>query len=143
MNISQPQRPRLRVHDENMPPPLLPGKTLHQRTKSVPAFSSMQNGVSKIVQAAGIMPTKKILGEVNANQRLLQPAKDDSIIGKKVITEDIMKLAGICGGRPDWRKYRSVRAKSVFGEQMAEYRLGGYKEGAEAVSRIRPRQTSP
>ncbi len=72
----QPQRPRLRVNDENMPPPALPGKTLHQRTKSTPALSSL-------VQAAAVKATqKKILGEANANMRLARPAKDDSEIGK-------------------------------------------------------------
>ncbi|KAK4553930.1 B-type cyclin [Recurvomyces mirabilis] len=71
---AKPQRPRaLKVHDENMPPPALPGKTLHQRTKSTPAFSTlMQAGA---VKAAN----KKILGEVNANQKMV---RDDSEVGK-------------------------------------------------------------
>ncbi|KAK5118926.1 hypothetical protein LTR62_000137 [Meristemomyces frigidus] len=76
---AKPQRPRvLKVHDENMPPPSLvngsiPGKTLHQRTKSTPAFSTlMQAGA---VKAAN----KRILGEVNANQRIV---RDDSEVGK-------------------------------------------------------------
>ncbi|KAK6429886.1 B-type cyclin, partial [Oleoguttula sp. CCFEE 5521] len=74
-----PQRPRaLRVHDENMPPPALNAagnaKTLHQRTKSVPAFATFDN-----VKAAN----KKVLGEANANVKLTQPAKDDSALDKK------------------------------------------------------------
>ncbi|KAF2486265.1 cyclin-like protein [Neohortaea acidophila] len=79
---AQPQRPRaLRVHDENMPPPAthitgMPGKTLHHRTKSTPALSSLLQAGA--VKAAN----KKVLGEVNANVRLLQPAKDDSEVGK-------------------------------------------------------------
>ena len=78
--LHQPQRPRLRVHDENMPPPALPGampgKTLHQRTKSTPALSSL-------LQAGAIKAAnKKVLGEVNTNVRLTQPSKDDSEVGK-------------------------------------------------------------
>ena len=54
----------------------MPGKTLHQRTKSTPALSTL-------LQAGAIKAAnKKVLGEVNANIKVLQPAKDDSEIGK-------------------------------------------------------------
>ncbi|KAK3115474.1 B-type cyclin [Teratosphaeriaceae sp. CCFEE 6253] len=76
----QPQRPRaVKVHDENMPPPAVimngvaPGKTLHQRTKSTPSFGSLLQAGA--VKAAN----KKILGEVNANIRVI---RDDSEVGK-------------------------------------------------------------
>ena len=77
----QPQRPRaIKVHDENMPPPglaangtALPGKTLHQRTKSTPAFSTLLQAGA--VKAAN----KKVLGEVTANIKII---KDDSEVGK-------------------------------------------------------------
>ncbi|KAK6408738.1 B-type cyclin, partial [Oleoguttula sp. CCFEE 5521] len=49
-------------------------KTLHQRTKSVPAFATFDN-----VKAAN----KKVLGEANANVKLTQPSKDDSALDKK------------------------------------------------------------
>jgi hypothetical protein len=54
----------------------MPGKTLHQRTKSTPALSTlMQAGAIKAAN-------KKVLGEANVNARLTQPAKDDSEVGK-------------------------------------------------------------
>ncbi|KAK5136976.1 hypothetical protein LTR08_001483 [Meristemomyces frigidus] len=68
---AKPQRPRaLRVHDENMYPPAIangaaPGKTLHQRNKSMSAFPKAAS--------------KKVLGEVNANVKLI---KDDMEVGK-------------------------------------------------------------
>lgn len=67
---SQPQRPAsraVRLNDENMHPSQptgLPGKTLHQRTKS----------------ASNINLKKHILGESNPNSKLVH--KDDSEIGK-------------------------------------------------------------
>ena len=69
----------------------MPGKSLHQRTKSTPALSSL-------VQAAAIKATqKKILGEVNTNIKVTQPAKDDSEVGKaspgKLANSDILKPA--------------------------------------------------
>ncbi|RMY88310.1 hypothetical protein D0862_10469 [Hortaea werneckii] len=76
---AQPQRPRaLRVHDENaQPPPVTgnvpPGKTLHHRTKSTPAFSTLLQAGA--VRAA----SKKVLGEANANLKIV---RDDSEIGK-------------------------------------------------------------
>ncbi|WPG99855.1 Hypothetical protein R9X50_00267500 [Acrodontium crateriforme] len=93
---AKPQRPRaLRIHDENMPPAavsnILPGKTLHHRNKSTPALSSLlQVGAIKAAN-------KKVLGEVNANTRAAQLAKDDSEIGKvspgKYMAAEPMKLA--------------------------------------------------
>lgn len=72
-----------------MPPPALPGKTLHQRTKSTPAFSTLLQAGA--VKAAN----KKVLGEVNANSRILQSAKDDSEVGKaspgKISLQDTVK----------------------------------------------------
>ena len=66
-----------------------PGKTLHQRTKSTPAFSSLLQAGA--VKAAN----KKVLGEVNANIRIAQPAKDDSEVGKaspgKISTQEPVK----------------------------------------------------
>lgn len=64
-----------------MPPPALsgtamPNKTLHHRNKSSPALSSLLQAGA--VKAAN----KKVLGEVSANTRVLQPAKDDSEVGK-------------------------------------------------------------
>ncbi|RMZ00430.1 hypothetical protein D0860_07990 [Hortaea werneckii] len=73
------KRPRaLRVHDENaQPPPVTgnvpPGKTLHHRTKSTPAFSTLLQAGA--VRAA----SKKVLGEANANLKIV---RDDSEIGK-------------------------------------------------------------
>ena len=78
-----------------MPPPAisgaLPGNTLHQRTKSTPAFSTLlQAGAVKVAN-------KKVLGEVNSNIRITQAAKDDSVVGTaspgKINAQDIMKSA--------------------------------------------------
>ncbi|KAM0722675.1 hypothetical protein Q7P37_002116 [Cladosporium fusiforme] len=91
---SQPLRSRaLRIHDENMLPPqavngALPGKTLHQRTKSVPAFSTLYQ--ADAIKAAN----KKVLGEANANLKIIQPAKDDSALDKKG-GADIVKPAAV------------------------------------------------
>ena len=66
------------MHHENVPPSAIangvaPGKTLHQRTKSTPAFSTLLQAGA--VKAAN----KKVLGEVNANIKLI---RDDSEVGK-------------------------------------------------------------
>ncbi|KAK0260827.1 B-type cyclin [Friedmanniomyces endolithicus] len=101
---AKPQRPRaLKVHDENMPPPTIisgnaPGKTLHQRTRSTPAFGSLlQEGA---VKAAN----KKVLGEVNANIRLI---RDDSEVGKaspgKIVMHEPVKPAPAAFARPATR----------------------------------------
>jgi len=90
----------LRVHDENMPPPALPGKTLHQRTKSTPAFSTLLQ--ANAVKAAN----KKVLGEVNANTKVARAARDDSDIGKaspgKMAAQELAKpaAAAIAFARP-------------------------------------------
>nr|POF18648.1 g2/mitotic-specific cyclin-4 [Quercus suber] len=55
----------------------LTGKTLHQRTKSVPAFSSILPGGVRAAAAA-----KRVLGEANTNTRFLKRATDDSEIQK-------------------------------------------------------------
>ena len=70
----------MRVHDENMAPPVVNNgavKTLHQRTKSVPAFNTLYQ--ADAVKAAN----KKVLGDANTNLRLAQPSKDDSALDKK------------------------------------------------------------
>jgi len=54
-------------------------KTLHQRTKSVPAFSTLYQ--ADAIKAAN----KKVLGDANTNLRITQPAKDDSALDKKIL----------------------------------------------------------
>ena len=79
---SQPLRSRaIRVHDENMVPQAANGavKTLHQRTKSVPAFSTLYQ--ADAIKAAN----KKVLGDANTNIKIAQPAKDDSALDKKIL----------------------------------------------------------
>lgn len=119
LSLRQPQRPRaLRVHDENMPPPSLNGvalgKTLHQRTKSTPALSSL-------LQADAIKAVnKKVLGEVNANIRLAQVVRDDSEIGKaspgKIsLVQEPMKPAAAVLARP---ATRPLAQKSLSAQNM-------------------------
>jgi G2/mitotic-specific cyclin 3/4 len=69
------------VHDENMVPQAANGavKTLHQRTKSVPAFSTLYQ--ADAIKAAN----KKVLGDANTNLKITQPAKDDSALDKKIL----------------------------------------------------------
>jgi len=64
-----------------MVPPVANGavKTLHQRTKSVPAFSTLYQ--ADAVKAAN----KKVLGDANTNVKITQPAKDDSALDKKIL----------------------------------------------------------
>ena len=78
------------------------GKTLHQRTKSVPAFSSLYQ--ADAVKAAN----KKVLGEANTNLRIPQAAKDDSALDKKAVASsvDIMKPAAALA-RPATRPLQS------------------------------------
>lgn len=64
-----------------------PVKTLHQRTKSVPAFSTLYQ--ADAIKAAN----KKVLGEANANLKITQPAKDDSALGKKGGAETVKPTA--------------------------------------------------
>jgi G2/mitotic-specific cyclin 3/4 len=69
------------VHDENMVPQAANGavKTLHQRTKSVPAFSTLYQ--ADAIKAAN----KKVLGDANTNLKITQPSKDDSALDKKIL----------------------------------------------------------
>lgn len=99
----------MRVHDENMAPPVVNGvvKTLHQRTKSVPAFSTLYQ--ADAVKAAN----KKILGDANTNIRLTQPAKDDSALDKKA-SAGIAKPAAAFA-RP---ATRPLNAKSISSQNV-------------------------
>lgn len=94
----------MRVHDENMPPTVAmngnmpPGKTLHHRTKSTPAFPTLlQAGAVKAVN-------KKVLGEANANLKIV---KDDSEVGKvspgKIASQEVAKQATAPLARPATR----------------------------------------
>lgn len=94
----------MRIYDENMPPQNLQGKTLHQRTKSVPALSTVHSAAARTAAAAALTAAnKKVLGEVNANVKVLQPAKDDSVLGKKIIDTDIVKPQPLPLARPATR----------------------------------------
>lgn len=97
-----------------MPPPVIVNgaavvKTLHQRTKSTPAFSSLLQAGA--VKAAN----KKVLGEVNANIKII---KDDSDIGKaspgKVALQEPVKPAAAFA-RP---ATRPLAAKSLSAQNM-------------------------
>jgi len=97
----------LRVHDENMPPPAVlkdntAGKTLHQRTKSVPAFSTLYQA------DAARATNKRVLGEANTNIRIAQAAKDDTALGKKGASgpTELMKPA-VALARPATRPVQS------------------------------------
>ncbi|KAF1836275.1 hypothetical protein BDW02DRAFT_244460 [Decorospora gaudefroyi] len=78
---AKPQRPTraLRIRDENAPPQLPAGKTLHSRNKSTPAISTLM--LAGGIKAAAAKRT--VFGDVSNTTR--QPvAKDDSQInGKK------------------------------------------------------------
>ncbi|KAK5698636.1 B-type cyclin [Elasticomyces elasticus] len=111
---AKPQRPRaIKVHDENMPPPsaimngVAPGKTLHQRTKSTPALGSLLQ--RDAIKAAN----KKVLGEVNANIRLI---RDDSEVGKaspgKIVMHEPVKPAAAFT-RPATRPLGAPKASSL------------------------------
>ncbi|KAK3070226.1 B-type cyclin [Teratosphaeriaceae sp. CCFEE 6253] len=111
---AKPQRPRaVKVHDENMPPPAVimngvaAGKTLHQRTKSTPSFGSLLQAGA--VKAAN----KKVLGEVNANIRLI---RDDSEVGKaspgKIVMLEPAKPAPAAFARPAARPLASKSSSS-------------------------------
>jgi G2/mitotic-specific cyclin 3/4 len=107
---SQPIRSRaMRVHDENMVPPVINGavKTLHQRTKSVPAFSTLYQ--ADAVKAAN----KKVLGDANTNLRITQPSKDDSVLDKKAGTGIVKPTAAFA--RP---ATRPVHTKSVSAQNV-------------------------
>jgi G2/mitotic-specific cyclin 3/4 len=99
----------MRVHDENMAPPIVNGvvKTLHQRTKSVPAFSTLYQ--ADAVKAAN----KKVLGDANTNIRITQPSKDDSALDKKAGAGIVKPTAAFA--RPATRPLnaKSISAQSV------------------------------
>ncbi|KAK6388419.1 hypothetical protein LTR65_007923 [Meristemomyces frigidus] len=97
-----------------MPPPAIMngvavGKTLHQRNKSTPAFSTLLQAGA--VKAAN----KKVLGEVNANIKII---KDDSDIGKaspgKISLYEPVKPAAAFA-RP---ATRPLAAKSLSAQNM-------------------------
>ncbi|TKA76458.1 hypothetical protein B0A55_06109 [Friedmanniomyces simplex] len=130
---AKPQRPRaLKVHDENMPPPAIisgnaPGKTLHQRTKSTPAFGSLlQEGA---VKAAN----KKVLGEVNANIRLI---RDDSEVGKaspgKMVLHEPVKPAPAAFARP---ATRPLAPKNLSSQSIVQTTTQGAAK-AEPVKKV-------
>lgn len=107
---SQPIRSRaMRVHDENMAPPVVNGavKTLHQRTKSVPAFNTLYQ--ADAVKAAN----KKVLGDANTNLRLAQPSKDDSALDKKAGAGIVKPTAALA--RP---AARPLTAKSISAQNV-------------------------
>lgn len=107
---SQPIRSRaMRVHDENMAPPVVNGavKTLHQRTKSVPAFNTLYQ--ADAVKAAN----KKVLGDANTNLRLAQPSKDDSALDKKAGAGFVKPTAALA--RP---AARPLTAKSISAQNV-------------------------
>jgi len=107
---SQPIRSRaMRVHDENMAPPVVNGavKTLHQRTKSVPAFNTLYQ--ADAVKAAN----KKVLGDANTNLRLAQPSKDDSALDKKAGAGIVKPTAALA--RP---AARPLAAKSISAQNV-------------------------
>lgn len=99
----------MRVHDENMAPPVVNGvvKTLHQRTKSVPAFSTLY-------QADAVKATnKKVLGDANTNLRIAQPSKDDSALDKKAGAGIVKPTAAFA--RP---AARPLAAKSISAQNV-------------------------
>jgi G2/mitotic-specific cyclin 3/4 len=99
----------MRVHDENMAPPVVNGvvKTLHQRTKSVPAFSTLYQ--ADAVKAAN----KKVLGDANTNIRIAQPSKDDSALDKKAGAGIVKPTAAFA--RP---AARPLAAKSISAQNV-------------------------
>lgn len=99
----------MRVHDENMAPPVVNGvvKTLHQRTKSVPAFSTLYQ--ADAVKAAN----KKVLGDANTNIRIAQPSKDDSALDKKAGAGIVKPTAAFA--RP---ATRPLNAKSISAQNV-------------------------
>jgi len=76
----QPQRPRAptRVRDENMPLSHAgPMKSLHQRTKSTSALSTLlKNGIKA-------NPQRRAFADVSNTARTFQPAQDDMVLSEK------------------------------------------------------------
>ncbi|KAF2269899.1 hypothetical protein CC78DRAFT_539814 [Lojkania enalia] len=85
---AKPQRPMrtLRIRDENAPPQLPAGKSIHQRNKSTPALSSMMQTGG--IKATG--PKRTVFADVSNTVR--QPiAKDDIQLKGKVSGRDALK----------------------------------------------------
>lgn len=83
---AKPQRPlrALRIRDENAPPQLPAGKSIHQRNKSTPILSTL-------VQVGGIKAAAKRTVFADVSNTLRQPpAKDDMVISGKT-NFDVLK----------------------------------------------------
>ncbi|KAI4646681.1 hypothetical protein J4E93_004904 [Alternaria ventricosa] len=116
---AKPQRPAraLRVRDENAPPQLPAGKTLHSRNKSTPALSTlMQVGGIKAAAAKRTVfgdvsntrqPITKDDMQVNGKKKGLEVLKDNSAVTVKEITTKPGALA-----RPAQRPLANVTAKA-------------------------------
>ncbi|KAI4669537.1 uncharacterized protein J4E79_001581 [Alternaria viburni] len=116
---AKPQRPAraLRVRDENAPPQLPAGKTLHSRNKSTPALSTlMQVGGIKAAAAKRTVfgdvsntrqPITKDDTQVNGKKKGLEVLKDNSAVTVKEITTKAGALA-----RPAQRPLANVTAKA-------------------------------
>ncbi|KAI4623546.1 hypothetical protein J4E80_003357 [Alternaria sp. BMP 0032] len=116
---AKPQRPAraLRVRDENAPPQLPAGKTLHSRNKSTPALSTlMQVGGIKAAAAKRTVfgdvsntrqPITKDDMQVNGKKKGLEVLKDNSAVTVKEITTKAGALA-----RPAQRPLANVTAKA-------------------------------
>jgi len=115
----QPQRPfrPLRVRDENQPPAIAGGKSLHQRNKSTPVLSTlMQVGVLKAGNAK-----RTVFADVSNTVRGSQPAKDDLLLSSKhsfgkehalASIQEITKPAPL--SRPAQRPLSVVASKNTF-----------------------------
>ena len=110
----------------------MPGKTLHQRTKSTPAFSTLlQAGAVKIAN-------KKVLGEANANSKI-SAVRDDSDIGKaspgKVTTQEPVKPAapGATFARPATRPLAPKPSAQNISLAQATTKPAGETEPAKKV----------
>ncbi|OCK78897.1 hypothetical protein K432DRAFT_394385 [Lepidopterella palustris CBS 459.81] len=85
---AKPQRPMraLRIRDENAPPQIAPGKSIHQRNKSTPALSTlMQVGGIKAAAAK-----RTVFADVSNTLRQ-SLAKDDLVISEKATNFDLLK----------------------------------------------------
>jgi G2/mitotic-specific cyclin 3/4 len=127
-----------------MPPPALAagaaqGKTLHHRTKSTPAFSTLLQAGA--VKAAN----KKVLGEVNANIKLI---KDDSELGKaspgKIAAQEPAKPAPVAAfARP---ATRPLAAKNVSSHNMPAPAIASSQPSSsiehEPIKRVIPKKST-
>ncbi|KAF2759108.1 G2/mitotic-specific cyclin 3 [Pseudovirgaria hyperparasitica] len=76
---AKPQRPLriLKIRDENLPPQLPSGKTIHHRNKSTPALSTL-------MQAGALKPTAKRTAFADVSNTTKNPAiRDDIVVGGK------------------------------------------------------------